>query len=162
LLVAAEELYARAGAGIQSLPADCRPGIYAARFLYAEIGHELERKGLDSVSRRTVVSGSRKVQLLAKAFAAAAPSREEAVSGLLEEARFLVEAAAAAGLPHEATLTSARLGKNGLPPWWDFHGRAIRLIEFLEQLERRDQAARAAQFERSFEPAALSAGSQLL
>jgi 15-cis-phytoene synthase len=161
LLAAAEDLYARAGAGIQSLPGDCRPGIYAARFLYAEIGHELERKGLDSVSRRMVVSGGRKVQLLAKAFAAAAPSREEAVSGLLEEARFLVEAAAAAGLPHEVTLTSARSSKNEIPPWWNFHGRAVRLIEFLEQLERRDQDARAAQFDRSFEAGALSVRSQM-
>ena len=162
LLTAAEHLYERAGAGIQSLPADCRPGIYAARYLYAEIGHELERRGLDSVSRRTVVSGTRKVQLLAKALAAAAPSREEAVTGLLEEARFLVEAAAAAGLPHDAVLTSSRTRPEALPPWWDFHGCAVRLIEFFEHLERRDEAFRTAQlsrFDRGFEgDSALPAG----
>jgi phytoene synthase len=39
----------------------CRPGIYAARLLYAEIGHEVARNGYDSVSRRAVVPGSRKM-----------------------------------------------------------------------------------------------------
>ena len=146
LLTAASDLYERAGAGIQSLPADCRPGIFAARFLYAEIGHELERKGLDSVSRRTVVSGRRKIQLLARAFAAAAPSQQEGVTGLLEEARFLVEAAAAAGLPADAA-RPAPAGPRALPPWWDFHGRAVRLIEFFEQLEQRDRAAERASYE---------------
>jgi len=37
LLAAAEELYTRADAGITNLPSSCRPGMYAARLLYAEI-----------------------------------------------------------------------------------------------------------------------------
>jgi len=147
LLGAANDLYERAGSGIQSLPADCRPGIYAARFLYAEIGHELERRGLDSVSQRTVVSGSRKVQLLGRALAATASGRNETVTELLEEARFLVEAAASAGVPKSAMLASGRDGSNGSPPWWNFHGRAVRMIEFLEMLERRERASRASAFE---------------
>ena len=41
-------------------------GINAARFLYAEIGHELERLGCDSVSQRAVVPAGRKAQLLTR------------------------------------------------------------------------------------------------
>ena len=44
LLDAADAFYARATLGIASLPIGCRPGIYAARALYAEIGRELERE----------------------------------------------------------------------------------------------------------------------
>ena len=43
LLDAADWLYGRATLGIAHLPLACRPGIYAARALYAEIGRELER-----------------------------------------------------------------------------------------------------------------------
>ncbi|MDC6171039.1 phytoene/squalene synthase family protein, partial [Paucibacter sp. XJ19-41] len=56
LLASADELYARAASGVASLPMACRPGINAARLLYAEIGHEVARAGGDSVSRRAVVS----------------------------------------------------------------------------------------------------------
>ena len=44
LLDAADALYGRATFGIEHLPRTCRPGIYAARALYAEIGRELERQ----------------------------------------------------------------------------------------------------------------------
>lgn len=67
LLDAADDLYARAAAGVSSLPLDCRPGINAARLLYAEIGHEVARAGGDSVNRRAVVSGPRKTALLLQA-----------------------------------------------------------------------------------------------
>src|SRR6202012_4095934 len=43
LLDIADALYDRATFGIAHLPLSCRPGIYAARALYAEIGRELER-----------------------------------------------------------------------------------------------------------------------
>ncbi len=73
LLAVADGLYARADAGIAELPLACRPGIHAARLLYAGIGHELERTGLDSVARRTVIPGTAKAVLLARA--AALPRR---------------------------------------------------------------------------------------
>ena len=66
LLDAADGLYGRATLGIRNLPKGCRPGIYAARALYAEIGRELERGGLDLVSRRAVVSTNRKLKVLAR------------------------------------------------------------------------------------------------
>ena len=70
LLAVADVLYERAEHGIARLPRDCRPAIHAARLVYAEIGRELERAGLDSVNRRAVVSGWRKLALLVRASAA--------------------------------------------------------------------------------------------
>lgn len=67
LLGEADELYRSADAGIKLLPLDCRPGIAAARHLYAEIGNQLRRAGCDSVSRRTVVSTGRKLRILTRA-----------------------------------------------------------------------------------------------
>jgi phytoene synthase len=71
LLAAAEGLYRRAEHGVAELPMDCRPAIQAARLVYAEIGHQLQRNGLDSVNRRAVVSRRRKLGLIARATGAA-------------------------------------------------------------------------------------------
>ncbi|NVO05107.1 MAG: phytoene/squalene synthase family protein [Rhodoferax sp.] len=68
LLDEADHLYARAQCGIAELPPDCRAAILAASTIYAEIGHQLRREGLDSVQRRTVVSTRRKLVLLASAW----------------------------------------------------------------------------------------------
>jgi phytoene synthase len=68
VLQEAEQLYKQAQAGIAELPADCRAAILAASLIYAEIGHQLRREGLDSVSHRTVVSTRRKLVLLATAW----------------------------------------------------------------------------------------------
>ncbi len=67
LLDTADALYGRAAAGVASLPLACRPGINAARLLYAEIGREVARAGGDSVSRRAVVPRARKRRLLLQA-----------------------------------------------------------------------------------------------
>jgi phytoene synthase len=69
LLAEADRLYAQAQAGIAELPADCRAAILAASTIYGEIGNQLRRQGLDSVQSRTVVSTSRKLVLLASAWA---------------------------------------------------------------------------------------------
>jgi 15-cis-phytoene synthase len=98
LLDAADDLYARAEHGIAQLPRDCRPAIRAARLVYAEIGRELERRGLDSVNQRAVVSGRRKLALLARAGAAAliAPADPTRHWSALPATQFLVTAAAQA------------------------------------------------------------------
>lgn len=67
LLAAAEPLYARAAEGVAGLPAGCRPGMEAARLLYAEIGAEVARRGYDSVSSRAIVPRGRKSRLLVRA-----------------------------------------------------------------------------------------------
>jgi phytoene synthase len=64
LLDEADRLYRQAHHGIASLPPDCRAAICAASLIYAEIGHQLRRSGLNSVDQRTVVSTARKLVLL--------------------------------------------------------------------------------------------------
>lgn len=96
LLAEAAVLYRRAEAGIARLPLSCRPGIGAARWIYAEIGREVARQGHDSVSRRAVVSGRRKLALLARSLGAVALPAGGVEAPCLPEARFLVEAVEAA------------------------------------------------------------------
>ncbi|WP_295446536.1 phytoene/squalene synthase family protein [uncultured Thiodictyon sp.] len=91
LLEAAEALYARADQGIGGLPLHCRAGIGAARHLYAEIGHEVGRRGMNSVGSRAVVSPRRKAQLLPRVLFAALPRRPVPLPALAETS-FLVEA----------------------------------------------------------------------
>jgi phytoene synthase len=64
LLREADDRYQKADQGIRQLPRRCRPGIWAARRLYAEIGHKVAQEGYDPISRRAVVSGGRKCQIL--------------------------------------------------------------------------------------------------
>jgi 15-cis-phytoene synthase len=96
LLKAADTLYCRAEHGIKALPRDCRPAIRAARLVYAEIGSQLTREGLDSVNRRTVVSKQRKLALMARATGAALTSPGVAGTSLpvLPAVLFLVVATA--------------------------------------------------------------------
>jgi len=128
VLEAAERLYARSSAGIAELPVACRPGMHAARLLYAEIGREVQRRGLDAVSQRAVVPPARKAALLPSVLMAAAStpvaSEHEAA---LEAARFLVEAAArpAAGPASAAGYRARR-----------FEERVVWLLGLFERLER--------------------------
>ena len=96
LLAVADELYARADHGIAGLPRDCRAAIRAARLVYAEIGRELERRGLDAVGSRAVVPTSRKLALVMRALMAAGVRRGGAArwEAPLPEVAFLVTAAA--------------------------------------------------------------------
>ena len=71
LLLRADALYRRGEFGLIELPRDCRPAIQAARLVYAEIGHQLERTGLNSVDHRSVVPMRRKLALIARATATA-------------------------------------------------------------------------------------------
>ena len=99
LLDEAAALFARADGGIARLPAGCRPGIAAARLIYSEIGREVVRHGYDSVSRRAVVTGRRKLALLAQSVVHALTARIDEDAPSLPEARFLLDAVAAAPAP---------------------------------------------------------------
>jgi phytoene synthase len=90
----AEGIYQRAESGIAKLPVSCRPGIYAARLLYAEIGREVVRNGYDSVTQRAVVPSARKVTLLSRAVAATPFPGRGCAEPALAENQFLVDAAA--------------------------------------------------------------------
>jgi phytoene synthase len=97
LLKAADALYRRAEHGVAELPRDCRSAILAARLVYAEIGTQLAREGLDSVSRRTVVSKRRKLALVARAATAALRTPPPLIGvPALGAVQFLVDAAATA------------------------------------------------------------------
>ncbi|MGY6547607.1 MAG: 15-cis-phytoene synthase [Roseinatronobacter sp.] len=61
LLREADRLYDRALPGISALPVSCRPGIYAARTIYAGIGDVIRAQGCDSITRRAVTSRGRKL-----------------------------------------------------------------------------------------------------
>jgi phytoene synthase len=156
LLSAADTLYRRVDEGIALLPMGCRPGINAARFLYAEIGREVERHGLDSVSHRAVVPSARKAWLLTRALVELNPPVVEAAASPapLAETRYLVEAAAQAcaanarAAAQEAAVSSpgrADAGKGLVgpaadrPSRWSVTDRAIWLIDLFERLERRDR-----------------------
>jgi phytoene synthase len=99
LLDEADRLYQRSTAGIGQLPIVCRPSIRAAQVLYAEIGREVERQGFDSVSRRAVVDGKRKLALLGWSILTSQRIATGLVAEPLEETRFLVDAVVATPTP---------------------------------------------------------------
>ncbi len=107
----AEEIYQRAESGIAKLPVPCRPGIYAARLLYAEIGHEVARNDYDSVTRRAVVPAGRKVTLLSRAVAATPFPGRHCAEPALAENQFLVSAAAAKARPERSRAAILRSGQ---------------------------------------------------
>jgi phytoene synthase len=143
LLAAAEDLYARSESGLASLPVACRPGMFAARLLYAEIGHELTRRRFDSVNQRTVVSWRRKARILAHAFVAAtARNLSFPASGVLPEALFLLQSLPA---PH----VDSRPPHDSPPPqdaprerarWPRIEDRVVWLVDLFERLERRQRS----------------------
>lgn len=137
LLDAAEVLYQRVGAGVAHLPLTCRPGINAARFLYAEIGHEVARRGCDSVAGRARVPASRKAWLLLCALVRLAPSPAGQALPPLAANRFLIEAAACA-----TPCASAVAPK---PPRRSIGERMVWTIELFTRLEQRDRLGALAQ-----------------
>lgn len=99
LLTEADSLYHHSEAGIARLPLPCRPGIYAARHVYAGIGGAVARNGYDSLTRRARTSGRQKLGWLGLALARSAASVVLPGSALLHaparpEVAFLVDAAA--------------------------------------------------------------------
>lgn len=104
LLARADALYARAETAIAGLPASARPGILAARRIYAEIGAELGRRGGDPFDGRVIVSARRKLALLVRAMADAGALRGAPdPAPPLAETAFLVDAVAATPAPASAT-----------------------------------------------------------
>lgn len=92
VLAAADVLYRQADLGIAALPLACRPGIRAARTLYAGIGDEIVRRGYDSVSQRASTTLGRKLILLAGMFSSPRQVDGGESVPVVEEARFLIDA----------------------------------------------------------------------
>ena len=127
LLMQADRLYWRGEAGIPALPWDARPGIYAARHVYAGIGGAIRRNGYDTVSYRARTYKAQKIgwlglSTLRAGVASMMPASAVLHAPPLPETRFLVEAAAR---PDRATT-----------------GRTDRLLDLFADLEARDRASR--------------------
>ena len=133
LIKAADVLYQRSEHGIGQLPRDCRPAIRAARLVYAEIGRELEKAGLDSINHRAVVSGKRKLALLARASGAALllPADPKQYFAALPANQFLVSA---------AKLPVGDTPEADGPKRRSFEERARWTAELFERLEQADAA----------------------
>ena len=132
LLEAADGFYLRAEGGLNQLPAACRPSMMAARYLYAEIGNEVARRGFDSVSQRAVVSGGRKLLLLGRALWSSLPAALGEQAAPDPAAEFLVRAVS-------VRTSEARAGdaaSERSTPWWNVPARIERALELFERLER--------------------------
>jgi phytoene synthase len=99
LLEEAHRLYVRAESGIAQLPRDCQPAIWAARYIYADIGRVIEKRHFDTVSMRAHTSVIRKLQWLLWACGQTFLRGIRTVGTLnyavLEEAVYLLDAVAA-------------------------------------------------------------------
>ena len=92
LLARADYLYERSDAGISMLPRPCRPAIRAARLIYCEIGNEVRRRGLDSVSSRAVVTKKKKIRLALQAMLEMVrPDRPAILDPVLVECDYLLQ-----------------------------------------------------------------------
>jgi phytoene synthase len=131
-------LYRRAESGIAALPRDCRPAIHAARLVYAEIGHQLQRGGLDSVNHRVVVSKGRKIALMARATGAALalPSTAPVPLHALSAIQYLVDA-----VPADAPTRGAKLAPPALPNR-SFDERVVWLIDLFERQAAQNRGIR--------------------
>jgi phytoene synthase len=130
LLREADKLYYRAESGVAALPLNCRPGIYAARHIYAGIGGAIRRNGYDTISWRGRTTTRQKLGWLGLSTIRAGVSTVMPRSAVLHarptpEVAFLVDAAAQAQ-------TRAR------SDWGQ--GRAGALMAVFAQLEAQDRA----------------------
>ncbi|ARE40109.1 Phytoene synthase [Rhodovulum sp. P5] len=138
LVADANRLYFRAEPGIAELPWCCRPGIFAARHIYAGISREVARADYDNITRRAYTNKGQKIGwLILSAFesvlVAVMPRSAVLYAKPLPECAYLVEAAA------------ERLPSDN--PWGE--GRAGTVIAALAQLKAQEQARRAAALEQS-------------
>ncbi|MFO7920216.1 MAG: phytoene/squalene synthase family protein [Nioella sp.] len=129
LLAEARRLYLRSEAGIKGLPSGARPGIFAARHIYAAIGGAIAKGGYDSVSQRARTTKARKLTLIGLSAARAGgtlmmPRSPILYARPLDEVRFLVEAA-------------ARTAPRAAVP----EGRTSAVLSVLADLKRREQGA---------------------
>lgn len=127
LVVEANGLYYRSEAGLPVLPRGCRPGIYAARYIYAGIAGRLVGMDFDSITDRARTSKAQKLGWLARSLAQSGislmmPRSPVLYARPLAEVQFLVDAAA----------------KDGPAP------RSDSLFEALASLEAKRQSERAA------------------
>jgi len=124
LLKHADVLYSRSENGISDLPWDCRPAIQAARLIYSEIGRQVEKLNLDSVSTRAFVPSGRKLVLLAEAVTAISKVFTKKLRVDADRAiQYLVDAVVV--VPHQKRFDGTA------------HDRLVWFVDLLERQERR-------------------------
>ena len=137
LLQRADVLYQRGECGVAELSWDCRPAIAAARLIYAEIGRQLERNGLNSIEYRAVVSKPRKLYLIARATAVAVNASAVGATPLpaASSIAFLVQSVldAQGQMPRQQVWTI---------PQRNFEERVEWMVNLLGRLEARERPAR--------------------
>ena len=133
LLAEAERRYALADEGIRQLPRACRPGILAARRLYAEIGHTLALNNYDSISRRAVVSRARKLQILFGLMRGPSAAPEYMLEPCAAENQFLI-----AAVPHTEEWQRSNQPRR-------FSANAAWMLELFMVMKERDEMAVQAQ-----------------
>lgn len=116
LLIEAERLYNRSESGIAALPRACRPGIFAARFIYAGIGTQLRGMGHNSIDARAYTGKGQKAGLAALALFRSGttlvmPRSPMIMAKPLEETEFLVNAAAHAEPSHWSDAVTGALAR---------------------------------------------------
>jgi phytoene synthase len=131
LLFAANDYYGRATAGIARLPMKCRFGIGAAGLLYAEIGREVARRGMDSISGRAVVSGRRKAWVLASGLGGVVLPSRSLSAWSVPEGKFLVDAVVQTSLRPIFQKTEI--------PWWALADRLVWTLDLFARLEQRER-----------------------
>ncbi|MBC7739540.1 MAG: phytoene/squalene synthase family protein [Candidatus Saccharibacteria bacterium] len=99
LLAEADLLYTRSEAGVAVLPLAVRPGIFAARHVYAGIGSAVARLGHDSITARARTTGRQKLgwlglSLIRSAATVIVPNSAVLHAPPVPEVAFLVNAAA--------------------------------------------------------------------
>jgi 15-cis-phytoene synthase len=123
LLAQANRLYQRSEAGVPALPIGCRPGIFAARHIYAGIGTEVARNKHDNITRRARTGTASKLGWLALSVG------QSVASVVMPRAAVLH----AAPTPEVAFLVSAAARAQ------THRGRSEALLSVLAQLEARDR-----------------------
>jgi 15-cis-phytoene synthase len=123
LLAQADKLYHRSEAGVAALPIGCRPGIFAARHIYAGIGTVLARNSHNNITHRARTGTARKLGWLTLAIA------RSAVSAVLPRAAVLHAAPA----PEVVFLVNAAARAQ------TYRSRSDALLSVLAQLEARDR-----------------------
>ena len=133
LLAEAERRYQLADEGIRQLPRSCRPGILAARRLYAEIGHTVVKNNYDSISQRAVVSRARKLQILIGLIRGPAAAPEYMHEPCAAENQFLIDA-----IPHTEDWQRPNQPRQ-------FSAKAEWMLELFMVMKERDEMAIHAQ-----------------
>ena len=133
ILSEAQRRYQLADEGIRQLPRGCRPGILAARRLYAEIGQTVVRNGYDSISQRAVVSRARKAQILLGLMRGPTARPEHMLEPCAVENQFLLHA-----VPHTEEWRRPNQPR-------DFSANAAWMLELFMVMKERDEMAIHAQ-----------------